>query len=140
MLHEITSKNQTRPQTDVARLSGSPSQHHTITFQSLFHSSPQIQCRGPRQTAHWYMHWIIHIKDHYNYSPLIRVVSSPLLYFLLLGVVFFQIVLQLLWVAELRCLDPTCFFDWITLPQNQIFFYNLFVPFILRQRRIFSIS
>ena len=70
MSYEITSKNETRPQTDVARLSGSPSQHHTINFQPLFHSSPKIQCRSPRQTAHWYMHWVIDVKDHYNIDSL----------------------------------------------------------------------
>ena len=66
---EITPDNEQESQQTTDRCSPflwntqSPS---TITLSPLYHVQPQIQCRDPRSKAHWYMHWIIIIKDYHT--------------------------------------------------------------------------
>ena len=54
-----TSKNPQQTTVTCSPFSVSPSHHLQYTFRALFYSQPQIQYRGPRPKAHWYMYWII---------------------------------------------------------------------------------
>ena len=51
----VTSNNNTGPQTDVARRSAKISHTRKVPRSQTFNSQPRIQHRGPRQSAHWYM-------------------------------------------------------------------------------------
>ena len=56
--------------------SGSPSHHIQYIFRALFYSHPQIQYRGLRLKAHWYMHQIIIIKEYLTLRHVTIVLST----------------------------------------------------------------
>ena len=59
LITRVTSKNPQQTTDTCSPFSGSPSHHLQYTFRALFYNQPQIQYRGPRPKAHWYMYWII---------------------------------------------------------------------------------
>ena len=87
ILLQIMSKNRTTPQTNVARSQDHPVNiiiHFSVPFD---HNQPHIQCRGSTRSFIGTCIGLSSFRTTTTTSPLIWVVSSPLLHFLLLGVV-----------------------------------------------------
>ena len=74
----VNEQAQSQPHRIHARHQGTQSPQISVTFHH-FNSVPFIWCRGPRPKAHWYMHADgTNYRNHHNYSPHRRVMSSSL--------------------------------------------------------------